>query len=373
MFTTPLIHPVFDQTEIDNLRTCLASGHVTQGPFVAKFERKFAESHGALHAAAVTSCTAALHLALMALGIGHGHEVIVPALTWVATANVVELTGARPVFVDVIPETFTIDPQKAAAAVTPRTRAIIPVHLFGLCADMHGIAEIARRHGLAVIEDAACATGSSFFGAWAGTLGDAGCFSFHPRKVITTGEGGMVTTGNTALHSRILALRNHGAAPDTQSIHPWQMAAFPFCGLNYRLSDLQGAVGCAQMDKMPAILAERQRIAMRYTELLQSRQDIFPPHVPAGHGHSWQSYVIRLTDDDTQRRNKIMSRMAEAGIETRPGTHAVHRLAYFSRKYDLSPDMAPNAVLCEDCTIALPMVHGMTEGVQQRVVRSLNV
>jgi dTDP-4-amino-4,6-dideoxygalactose transaminase len=363
----PIIRPVFDETETDNLRRCLASGHVTQGPFVAEFERAFAERHNAAHAVAATSCTAALHLTLLALGIGPGDEVIVPSFTFVATANAVELTGALPVFADVDARRFTISIPSLEKAITARTRAVIPVHLFGLCADMDPLLEIATKCKLSVIEDAACAAGSVYKGRSAGILGDAACFSFHPRKVITTGEGGMITTNNEELAAKLRVLRNHGAEPMPPDSPPWGMAAYRSCGHNFRLSDIQAAVGCAQLQKMNAILKERARIADMYSERLRDMPGVITPFVPDDYGHSRQSYVVRL-EGGKPRRDEISERLQSVGIETRCGTHAAHRLEYYARKYGLSPDHCPAAALCEDSSLALPVAHGMNDEDIGRVI-----
>lgn len=367
----PLIRPVFDACELENLRQCLLSGHVTQGPFVARFEAAFARQYNIKHALAVTSCTSALHLALLALNIQPGDEVIVPAFTWVATANAVEYVGATPVFVDIDPATYTLDPEKVKNALTVRTKAIIPVHLFGLCAPMDALHALAHQHDVVIIEDAACATGSKIRDTYAGNLGDIACFSFHPRKVITTGEGGMLTTNTDALHQKLLPLRNHGASPVQAPSQAWHFATFEVCGYNFRMSDLQAAVGCAQMEKVDAILHERARIAAYYAELLANQTAFITPYVPQDYTHSWQSYVIRVADNDVQHRNEAMQALSDKGIESRPGTHAVHRLHYYAEKYQLSSQTAPNAALCEDCSIALPMVHGMSAAQQESVITTL--
>lgn len=281
----PIIRPVLGDEELENVGKCLASGYLTQGKFVARFEQSVADYLTCRHAVAVTSGTAALHLALLALSIGPGDEVVVPSLTWVATANAVSYVGATPVFADVRPETFTLDPEDLARALTPRTRAVIAVHLFGLCADMDEIRRMAAERDLFVVEDAACALGSSYQGRPAGTLGHVGCFSFHPRKVITTGEGGMLTTADDGLAAALRELRNHGCSPMPAGSPPWAMPDVPRCGYNYRLTDIQGAVGCAQMEKIDAILAERARLAGVYTELLAASPLILPA-VPDDRVHS---------------------------------------------------------------------------------------
>lgn len=365
--STPIIKPVIGPEERYYLEQCLDSGFLTQGKFVSQFEQAVATFTGAQHAVAVTSGTAALHLALLALGIGKGDEVIVPSLTWVATANAVSFVGATPVFVDICPETFTIDPHEVKKAISPRTRAIIAVHLFGLCADVDALLPLCTAHNLKLVEDAACALGSKYQGRPAGTLGDVGCFSFHPRKVITTGEGGMLTTHDEMLAKTLCQLRNHGCAPLEENPAPWTMPEVPLCGYNYRMTNIQGAIGCAQMEKITLILKERARLAETYTSLLAS-SDIIAPSVPSNYTHSWQSYVVRFR---TQKlRNAAASRLQSAEIETRPGTHAVHRLKW-QHDHGLRTDCCPQAALCEDTSLALPMVHGMSKATQEQIVSLL--
>lgn len=368
--------PSFDDEEIDLLRQCLASGWVTQGPLTERFERLIGDRHGAKYAIATTSCTSALHLATAALGLGPKDEVIVPAFTWITSANAAEYVGAKAVFADVNPNTFNLDPAALEAAITPNTRAIMVVHLFGLAAEMDSILAIARRHGLAVIEDAACAIGTQWRGKPVGSLGDLSCFSFHPRKVITTGEGGMVLTNDDALAAKVRSLRNHGStgAPsaELEPHGPWTMATFDNLGFNFRLSDIQAAVGVAQVAKLEGLLAERQRRAKRYSTLLSPLQQLQTPDAAGDvSGHTYQSYVIRLLGADRPRRNAVMEAMASRKIETRPGTHAVHRLGYYARKYNLHSTDFPNAALCEDTTITLPIFPGMTDVDQDEVVETL--
>lgn len=363
----PVISPVFDRTERDSIARCLESGHVTQGEFVAKFESLFQTFLPVSHAVAVTSCTAALHMGLLALGIGKGDEVLVPSFTFVATANAVELTGATPVFVDVLPREYNIDMDSARKALTTKTRAIIPVHQFGLCADMDAVLDLAGREGLRVIEDAACAAGSMFKGRPAGTMGDLGCFSFHPRKVITTGEGGMLTTENIDLAESARRLRNHGACPLPGNARAWQMAEYDQCGLNYRMPDILAAVGCAQMGKIRKILTERKRIAHLYMAALQGVNSVEMPIELEGRVHSWQSFVV-LVRKGKSKRDAYAAQLTDRGVQIRCGTHAVHRLRYYARKYGLAPQSLPGASLCEDSTLVLPVVHGMTEADVERVV-----
>ncbi|OKO82804.1 glutamine--scyllo-inositol aminotransferase [Bradyrhizobium sp. NAS96.2] len=371
-----ITEPSFDEAEIALLRECLDSKWVTQGPFTERFERLIAEKHGVRHALACTSCTAALHLATLALKLGPGDEVMVPAFTWVTSAHSAEYVGAKPVFVDIDLSTFNIDPERLEAAITPRTKAIVAVHLFGLAAPMDEIKAIAEPRGIAVIEDAACAIGTTYKGRPVGAIGDIGCFSFHPRKAVTTGEGGAVTTNRDDLAERVRSQRNHGStgAPDAsiEPHGPWTMATFDNLGFNLRLSDIQAAVGVAQMGKLDRLLSERRRLGHRYSELLAGNNSIVRPLGGDVDGHAFQSYVIRFVDGDRARRNAVMATLAAAGIQTRPGTHAVHRLGYYKNKYGLRPEQFPNAALAEDTTITLPIYPNMTEEDQLRVVDCIN-
>lgn len=369
-----LTAPHFDQDEIRLVSDCLDSRWVTQGPMTAKFEQLFAARHEVTHAMATTSCTAALHLAALALELGPGDEVVVPAFTWVTSAHCAEYVGAKAVFADVDPATFNLDPAAFEAAITPATRAVVVVHLFGLAAKMDEILAIARRRKIAVIEDAACAVGTTYRGAPVGGLGDVGCFSFHPRKVITTGEGGMVTTMRADLAERVRSYRNHGATGlpfGMDPARPYAMSTYDNLGFNLRLSDIQAAVGVAQMAKLDRLLAERHERAMRYDDLLRSIDTLARPHVPDGCGHTYQGYVVRVLEGGMRRRNAIMDVLAARGIQTRPGTHAVHRLGYYARKYGLAPEQFPNAVACEDTSITLPIFPGMTDADQDTVVSAL--
>jgi dTDP-4-amino-4,6-dideoxygalactose transaminase len=367
-----ITEPFFDTHEIRQVQEVLNSKWVTQGPKTAMFERLFAERHKVDHALATTSCTAALHLAALALGLGPGDEVIVPAFTWVTSAHAAEYVGAKAVFADVELETFNIDPKALESAITPRTKAVVVVHLFGKAARMDAIMDLARRHGLAVIEDAACAVGTTFQGACVGGIGDMGCFSFHPRKVITTGEGGMVTTNRKDLADRTKSLRNHGAtgpARGSDPTKPYAMGTFDIMGFNLRLSDIQAAIGIAQMAKLDGLLSERRRLALRYTELLHEVEEIVLPTDDPG--HTYQSYVVRLAKSDREKRNSIMEDLAVQKIQTRPGTHAVHRLGYYTAKYGLRPEQFPKACIAEDATITLPIFPGMTDEQQIQVTTLL--
>ena len=370
-----ITEPSFDEAEIEAVRSVLGSKWVTQGPVTEQFERLIAANQGVSSALACTSCTAALHLSTLALGIGRGDEVIVPAFTWVTSAHAVEYVGANVVFADIDLATFNIDPARLKAAITPRTKAVVAVHLFGLAAPMDEIREICAPRGIRIIEDAACAISTTYRGNPVGGLGDIGCFSFHPRKIVTTGEGGAVTTNDAALAEKVRALRNHGAtglpSADVEPHGPWTMGRFDVVGFNLRMSDIQAAVGVAQMRKLPALAAERRSIAERYTFLLRDVNDLVLPVAGDNEGHTYQSYVVRLADGGRARRNAVMSDLALAEIQTRPGTHAVHRLGYYSGKYKLSSQEFPNAAAAEDTTITLPIVPGMREAQQGFVVETL--
>ena len=353
----------------------LQTGWLTQGPKVAAFEKAFAERHQVSHALATTSCTTALHLALAALGIGPGDEVIVPAFTWVATANAVLYCGATPVFADIRRDTYNIDPHDVPRHITPRTKAIIPVHLFGLCADMDALrSEIPPE--ARIIEDAACASGAAYKGMPAGGLGDMAAFSFHPRKTITTGEGGMLTTNNPALADTANMLRNHGASISEEQRHhgqrPYLLPKFNMLGFNFRMTDLQGAVGLTQLGKLDLFLAERRQRAALYSRELSSIPWLRAPVVPDGYEHAWQSYVTYVDPVKAPMpRNEIMDRLQQAGIATRPGTHAVHLLGYYRDKFNLHPDDYPGARDCDANTMAIPLHNRMSDDDYAYVIENL--
>ncbi len=364
----PITQTLLGEAERAAVLAPLETGWLVQGPHVTLFEQKFAAFTGARHALATTSCSTALHATLSALGIGPGDEVIVPAFTWVATAHAAEHLGARAVFIDVDPDTFNLDPAQLGAAVTSRTRAVVPVHLFGLAADMDAVLSCTRRHDLFVVEDAACGFGTTYRGDHVGTLGDAGCFSFHPRKAITTGEGGMVTTNDDAMADRIASLRNHGAGGSG-------FGDFPNLGFNFRMTDLQGALGSAQMERADEILTGRLRAAARYDALLARMDWLKLPSAPPYVGHSYQSYVTRLVGDDADAlrtlRDGVMADLDAQGIATRQGTHAVPTLGYYARKYGYTSGDFPGAHLAESASLALPLFPTITEAQQVRVADAL--
>jgi len=368
----PIAVPSVGEEEWQALREPLETGWLTQGPKVAAFEEAFAERHAVAHALATTSCTTALHLALVAMGIGPGDEVIVPAFTWVATANVVVHCGATPVFVDVDERTYNLDPTLLAERLTPRTRAVIPVHLFGLCADMDAIRAVLPEDVL-VLEDAACASGAAYRGRPAGGLGHAGAFSFHPRKSITCGEGGMVTTDDDALAEHATRLRNHGAAVSEEARHrsasAFLLPDFDEPGFNYRMTDLQAAVALVQLGKLDHFVAERDRWARWYAQELAALYWLEPPLVPDGYDHAWQAYVCRVRAGAPGSREELMEELEGRGISTRPGTHAVVELGVY-RDW-IAPDAFPVARALHRDSLALPLHNRMGPEDFEHVVASL--
>ena len=359
----PISLPVTGMEEWLAIKEPLTTGWLTSGPKVREFEENFAKRHNVAHAFAVTSATTALHLALVALNVGPGDEVIVPAFTWVSTANVVIYQGAKVIFCDIDPNTFNIDSSVLQTKITSKTKAILVVHLFGLCADIDAIKEIAGE--IPIVEDGACAAGASYKGVPAGGLGIMGCFSFHPRKSITTGEGGMITTNNDQLAERLGILRNHGASISEEQRHngprPYILPDFDECGYNYRMTDLQGAIGVVQLEKLDAFIEERKKWAYFYKKKLQNLDWLALPEFDDNYRHGWQSFVALIDEKKSPlSRNQIMEKLQESGISTRPGTHAVHMLGFYARKYGIEPNDFPNARLANDCSMAIPLHNRMS-------------
>jgi perosamine synthetase len=368
MTNIPIAKPLFGPEEIEAVARTLESGWIVQGPRVAEFEVRFAAFTGATHALACSNGTTALHLANAALRLGPGDEVIVPAFTWVATANAVVYCGATPVFCDIDLATFNIDVAAIEALITPRTKGIVPVHMFGLCADMDPVLELAKRRSLWVVEDAACAFGATYRGRHAGLLGDAGTFSFHPRKSITTGEGGMVTTAREDVAAAVRSMRDHGVAA-RRGEPPYLLPDYDAIGFNYRLTDLQAAVGCAQMDRARHILGERRRRARIYDEQLADLGWLRTPHVPPDSEHGYQAYVCLVETEE--RRNALMARLDEQGIATRQGTHAPVLRSIYRKQFGVDPTHFPQSILAEKTSLALPLYPQMTDDEQARVIDAL--
>ena len=362
----------------------LDSGWLVQGTRVQEFEQQWCDFTNANDSIAVTSCTSAMHLSLAALGFGPGDEAIVPAFTWISTANVVEHLGGSVVFCDIDINTFNIDTNLIAGKITPKTKVILPVHLFGMPADMLPITSLAKEHNIHVVEDAACGFGAKYFGKHVGTFGDAGCFSFHPRKAITTGEGGMVTTGDQGLAKKIRRLRDHGAETTDLQRHlgsrPYLLTDHTVAGYNQRMTDIQGALGAAQMKRAPEILEERRFLANRYDMAFGELDWLSIPKVEDGYEHGYQSYPclfnpskvnlesISLTNT---KRNSWMDKLQSDGISTRPATHAVHMLSYYRKKYRIESMDFPQAYAADQCSISFPLFHGMKEDEQDFVIEKV--
>ena len=368
-------------TEINAVLGPLQSGWLVQGPKVKEFEEKWSSFTSTDHSTAVTSCTSALHLSLAALGFGPGDEAIVPAFTWISTANVVEHLGGKVVFCDIDLETFNIDVSEIESKITAKTKAILPVHLFGLSADIDPILDLAKRYNLWVVEDAACGFGAKYKGQHVGAFGNTGCFSFHPRKSITTGEGGMITTNDHLLTEKIKKLRDHGAAiTDLQRHHgarPYLLADHPVAGYNQRMTDLQAALGSAQMDRANDIVLERTKLALGYDEAFADLNWLRTPFKHSDYDHGYQSYPCLFMPNKVnphtikkinEKRNKWMDDLQKSGISTRPATHAVHMLSFYKEKYDLMPEDFPNAYAADQCSISLPLFHGMEPKDQRKVI-----
>lgn len=354
-----LIIPEIGDEEVQAVAEVLRSGYLVQGRQVEQFEQQVAAYVGVQHAVAVSSGTAALHLALAALEIGPGDEVIVPDFTFPATANVVALLGATPVLVDVDPATFNVQVDQILPAISPRTRAIMPVHLFGQPADMQPILDLAADHGLAVVEDAACALGARYRGQPCGALGHMGCFSFHPRKVITTGEGGMVVTDDDALAARLRLLRNHGMASQAPGV------SFVLPGFNYRMTDFQGAMGVVQMTRLEEIVQRRIVLADLYQRALAAAPRLTRPTTIDGVRHIWQSYVVLL--DEPIDRATVMAHLRARGIETTIGTYAISAQPAFA-----APErQLPGSLRAFQRGLCLPLHSRMTTSDIEDVVESL--
>ncbi|MEO8680635.1 MAG: DegT/DnrJ/EryC1/StrS family aminotransferase [Vicinamibacterales bacterium] len=386
----PVARPVIGESELLAIRRPLLSGWLTQGPEVAAFEREFADHVGAPHACAVSNCTTALHLALRVLGITDGDEVITVSHSFIASANAIRYCGAVPIFVDVHPDTYNLDPARIEAVITDRTRAILAVHQLGMPCDMQGILAIARKHGLPVVEDAACAAGSEIL--WQGRWepigrphGDIACFSFHPRKVMTTGDGGMLTTSVPEWDRQFRLWRQHSmSVPDTARHGAREVVfeQYTELGFNYRMTDIQAAVGREQLIRLPAMVAERRQIAEHYDEVLAGIEGLRLPAEPAWARTNWQSYCVRLPEACDQRQ--VMQSMLDAGIATRRGVMCAHREPAYrtepwrsesgdSRQF-AAGGACPSLAVSESITahgLILPLYVGMTRDEQARVVGAL--
>lgn len=355
--------PLTGAEELKLIEEVLESGFLTQGTRAAEFERLIAERIGSEHAFAVSSATTGLHLALHAAGVAPGDEVIVPDFSFPATANVVIQQGATPVFVDIDIDSYNLDPTRLESAITPRTTAIMPVHAFGLTADMDPINEVAERHGIPVIEDAACALGATYHGREAGTLSLAGVFSFHPRKIITTAEGGMITTSNAGLSERIRVLRSHG------SVRGSHFMSFIDAGFNYRLSDVHAAIGVVQMTRLKDILRRRRELAAEYDVALADMEGARAPVVPSGMVHSYQSYVV-LLDEDIDR-DRVIDAMKADDVEVTLGTYSMHLQPYFRERFGIPDEELPAGTRAQRSALTIPLYPQLTTTDVEKVVETL--
>ena len=382
----PLTRPSVGAAEAQAARRVLLSGWLAQGPEVAAFEAEFAAYVGAPHAVAVSNCTAALELLLHALGVGPGHEVVTPSHSFIAAANAIRRVGARPVFVDIEPEGHNADPQRIAAAIGPRTAAILAVHQLGMPCDLAAIAAIAEAGGVPLVEDAACAAGSEIFrqGSWeriGRPHGVAACFSLHPRKIITTGEGGMITTADADLAARLRRLRAHGMDLDAHTRHVGGVMTERYGepGFNMRMTDVQAAIGRMQLAGLDKEVRRRRALAARYAEGLGAIEGLGAPSEPAWARSNWQSYCVRLPDGVDQQA--VMRRLAAAGVASRRGVMCVHREpAYPAGSWSCRPDADCGGGACDqlrfsesaqDRSLQIPLFGAMTEAEQDHVVAAL--
>ena len=369
----PVARPLLGEDEAAAARRAILSGWVTQGPEVAAFEQEFAAAVGAPHACAVSSCTTALHLALLACSVGPGDEVVTVSHSFIATANAVRYCGATPVFVDIEPGTFNIDPGLIDAASTARTRAIVVVHQLGMPCDLASILPIAERRGIPVIEDAACAAGSEI--RWQGEWqrigrphGRIACFSFHPRKLLSTGDGGMLTTADPALNRTFRLLRQHGMSVPDVVRHTASQVVFedyPVLGFNYRLTDIQAAIGREQLKRLSAIVTRRRELAARYSASLSSGAGVAVPQEPEWARTNWQSYAIRV---DPRHQREIMQRLLDLGIATRRGVMNAHREAAYPAGTWRAQGSLARSEEAQDSSIVLPLFHQLSFDDQDRVI-----
>lgn len=370
----PLTIPSFGREEEAAVAKVLRSGWVTQGPKVAQFEAEIAKYTGAKYAVATTSATTSLFLSLYILGIGKGDEVILPSFTFIATANVVVAVGAKPVFVDIDPKTYNIDPSKIESAITPKTKAIMPVDQVGLPADLKKIVAIARKYKLFVIEDAACGFASSYEGKQIGSYPgiDIVCLSFHPRKSITTGEGGMILTQDKKIADKAKILRHHGMSVSDLKRHASKKIVnekYYEIGFNFRMSDLQAAVGVEQLRKLPKFLKARKKSADRYSKVFSKSEKIIPPFVPDNCKPNWQSYVIKLRNGNRSERDRIMQKLLDSGIATRRGVMACHMEPAYRKL--LGKISLPATEESTNTTISLPLYTKMTDQEQNYVIKKV--
>ena len=400
MKNIPVTKPYFSEEEISMIREALESNWVAQGPKVAEFEKQVAKHEGVNEGVATTSCTTALQLSMVVQGLGPGMDAIAPSFTFVATVNSIVAAGATPILADIKKETFCIDVESVKNIIKDcytktddslinketgnKLWGIVPVHQFGLCCDIKQINEVANEYGLKVIEDSACALGAKIGDTHPGAFGNTACISFHPRKSITTGEGGMILTDDASLAQRMRELRTHGSTVSADARDKgsgFLLPEFNEAGYNYRMTDIQGAMGVAQIKKLDYILEEKRKCAVNYNELISEMiPEFIIPIEPEGYFHTYQSYVCMLNRGQLRLntieevggyRNSLLLKLEKKGIATRQGTHAVHLLGYYKNRFGYVPEDFPNAYECDRLSITLPLYIGITEDEQKYVVHTI--
>jgi dTDP-4-amino-4,6-dideoxygalactose transaminase len=364
----PLLRPWIGEEEVQAVAEVLRSGWICQGPKVMEFESGLAWWIGVGQAVATNACTSALHLALRLSGVRDGDEVIVPSFTCMATANAIHHAGGTPVFADIDPLTFNLDAPSAESAITSRTKAILVVHQIGLPADIAAFQELARRKNLAIVEDGACSLGATYRGKRVGALGSPTCFSFHPRKMITTGEGGLIATNDEALASEARVLRSTGASSSDLERHHAKgtlVQQYEDVGYNYRMTDLQAAIGLVQMRKLDAMIAERAAQAKHYDELFRGLEEIDPPYVPADSTHAYSSYLIRLRANCPITRDDLLHRLADGGISCRVGIQPLHHEPFYRERWGRT--VMPHTEEAARNTLFLPIFPGLQPYQQNQI------
>ncbi|MGM0497285.1 MAG: DegT/DnrJ/EryC1/StrS family aminotransferase [Bacteroidota bacterium] len=388
----PITKPFITEEEFELIKQPLETGWLVQGPFVKEFEERIAAFTGAKYAVALNSCTSGQFIMSEIIGVNENDEIILPAFTWISTANSIEYYGGKPVFCDIDIQTYNIDVHQIESKINSKTKAIYPVTLFGLTPDMIAIQSLARKNSLKIVEDCACGLGGKMEDTHCGLFGDGGILSFHPRKSITTGEGGMIITNNEQVYQSARRLRDHGAVKDDYERHKgiksFEMTEYPTLGHNLRMTDLQGAVGVAQSKKIDDILNRKQKLAKAFNDRLSEIDWLLEPFVPEDYSHGYQTYCTLFKPEEAlnaiahkdksqidrlhKERNEVMEALEEKGVVTRPGTHAVHVQEYYQNKYHFRPMDFPNAYAADRLSLALPFYPTMTEEEVHFLFKTLN-